>query len=99
MRLLAEAPAIARARIDHAQVVERKRPLVPPVDDDLLARIVPPIRLQVGLLRSRQRGKNRCQPVDLVVAVEFLRSHASLRPTTGPAVPRTCAPPRCPSTP
>ena len=55
----AEAPAVARPFIEYAQVVERKRRLVPTVDDSVRARIFAPIILQVGLLRFRQRGKSR----------------------------------------
>ena len=73
--LSSEGPAVARLCIDHANVVQRKRRLVPAIDDDLLARIVLPIRLQVGLLRLRQRPNSRRHAVDPTISVERLRGH------------------------
>ena len=75
LSLTGEGPAVARPGIDHAHVVQRKRRLVPTVDYYALARIVPPVSLQVGLLRLRKRRKSAGQTVNPVAVVKRLRGH------------------------
>ena len=71
--MLAEDPTVARKGIEHSQVVQWKRRLVPPVDHDMLARIVPPIYLQERPLRRGQPGEPSREPLDPDSGFEFLR--------------------------
>ena len=76
--LSSEPPAEARLGIDHAEIVQRKRRLVPAVHDQLLARVMLPVRMQVGPLGFRQRAKSRHHPLHPVPGVEHPGSHPSV---------------------